>query len=125
MQDPLVCLPCFQVAQEWLYIRKAHTVWYGWQGKSERRQADFAERKKQAKEDKEKENLLKSNKLYISSTNHKIRQLREENVREYLRVVKLENLEKKLKILKDKKNKKNEENEEKKKEENNDNNNAN
>lgn len=42
-------LPGFQVAQELLCIYKSHTIWYVWQGKSEWRKVDFAERKKQAK----------------------------------------------------------------------------
>ena len=37
-----------------------------------------------AKEDKEKEQLNKANKLYISATNQRMKLLREENVLEYL-----------------------------------------
>ena len=67
---------------------------------------------KVAKEDKEKENLSKSNKLYISTMNHRLRYLRGENANEYRRTIKLENLNNRMKLIDEKKEKQNEEKEE-------------
>ena len=76
------------------------------------KQEQMDERIKLAKEDKEKENLNKSNKLYISTTNQKIKHLREENAKEYLRSLKFENMAKRTQMLLEKQEKKKEEKEE-------------
>ncbi len=78
------------------------------------KQEEKEERMKLAKEDKEKEQLSKSNKLYISANNQRIRYLREEKAKEYLSSLRMENMAKKLQTLEEKKEKKNEEIEERK-----------
>ena len=70
------------------------------------KQGEKEERMKVAKEDKQKENLSKSNKLYISAMNNKVRHLREENALEYKRSMKIENMEKRLQLLQEKDQKK-------------------
>ena len=59
-----------------------------------------------------KENLNKSNKLYISAANQRIKYLREENALQYKRNLKIENMTKRLQLLKEKQQQKDEENEE-------------
>ena len=58
--------------------------------------------------------MLKSNKLYISTMNNKIRYLREENAKEYKRSLKIENMNKRNELLQEKNQKKKEENTERK-----------
>ena len=76
------------------------------------KQEQKEERMKIAKEDKEKENLSKYNKLYISATNQRTKYLREENVKEYIRSLKFQSMTRKSQELQEKVDKKNEENEE-------------
>jgi hypothetical protein len=75
-----------------------------------KRQEKMEERLKLVKEDKEKEKLIKLNKLYISENNLRIRHMREENAKGYLLSLKLQNIDKKRKLMKEKKEKENEEN---------------
>jgi len=70
------------------------------------KQEEKEERMKVAKEDKQKENLSKSNKLYISAMNNRVRHIREENALEYRRTMKIENMEKRLQLLQEKNQKK-------------------
>ncbi len=72
-------------------------------------------RLKLVKEDKEKEKMVKLNKLYISQNNLRIRHTREENAKGYLLTLKLEKIDKRRQLMKEKKQKENEENLEKKK----------
>ena len=67
------------------------------------------------KEDKEKEKMVKLNKLFISENNSRIRHIREENAREYKRNLIYENMDKKRKLLLEKKEKELEENAQKRK----------
>ncbi len=76
------------------------------------KQEQKEERMKIAKEDKEKENLSKYNKLYISATNQRTKYLREENVKEYIRSLKFQSMTRRSQELQEKIDKKNEENEE-------------
>ena len=73
------------------------------------------ERLKLVKEDKEKEKMIKSNKLYISENNIRIKHMREENAREYKINLKLEKMNKKRELIKEKKEKEIKENNEKRK----------
>ena len=53
--------------------------------------------------------MIKSNKIYISTMNNKIRHLREENAKEYKRTLIIENMNKRLELFHEKSKKKNEE----------------
>ena len=73
------------------------------------------ERLKLVKEDKEKEKMVKLNKLYITQNNLRIKHIREENAKGYLLSLKLEKIDKRRQLMKEKKEKENEENAQKKK----------
>ena len=74
------------------------------------KQEKMEERLKMVKEDKEKEKMIKFNKLYISENNLRIRHMREENAKEYKKNLWLQNMDQKRQLIKEKKEKENEEN---------------
>ena len=74
------------------------------------KQEKMEERLKMVKEDKEKEKMIKFNKLFISENNLRIRHMREENAKKYKKNLWLQNKDKKRQLIKEKKEKENEEN---------------
>ena len=80
-----------------------------------KRKEKFEERLRTMKEDREKEIMSRSNRLYISDNNLRIRHMREENARSYKKSLWLENMNKKRELIKEKREKENEDNAQKRK----------
>ena len=78
------------------------------------KQEKIEERIKLEKENKEKEKLIKINQLFLSTYNLKLKHMREEQAKEYILNLKLENIDKRRQLMQEKKKKENEENSKKK-----------
>ena len=79
------------------------------------KQEQLEERLKLEKKNKEKENLIKSNKLFIYTSNLRLKNLRDENAKHYKLNLKLENIDKRRQLMKERKEKMIKENAEKRK----------